>query len=629
MEPVRSLLPKRSRTLSQDCTGKVNADSNNESNGSLDSNNQERSAAERVFSIPEIVLIMSKQASPWTRLTLCLLSKTCSEIVPPLIWKRVSCNTIDTFKKIKPHIGQRVHCIEALNIDMLPAPFVSSLLQEISPFQVLPNLTSLSIRDTGISLDQLSTLLAKVPQLKDIALERCALPKNPLEVLAQCKNIESMTFGYGNVLLPGGFDLSTAFSPWTRLRRLSILWPDSRTAATNRQFDEILNRSQLDLESLEWSIPCWQTDIIAGIITRSPNLKRLALNNCDLSESRWIQVLPSLANLQSITFHNAVGGIQPFSNRYRVFQACPLIQHVDLKGFNILHQHFKVLAKTATALTSLTLGECQFPPDGLRQILDQCNGLERLQVHKLTGAGSLKKLFEKGSWACTKLQELRFHNIVWTTNHGEATTKEYLDTMWKSLSKLSRLRVLTLRHVHRSDSLGLAIHWFGAPSSLENLHLAGHGSWMEEDLEWIAEHLPRLEKLMILRKEMDTVLQSWLYMNRPGERNTNSNNEDTGRDDSNNGDQSVATHMEDNLQDDAPDICRHADCVKTLKIDSALEPWASDFVRTSKYQFHISEYHLTILQRSLTLSKCNLPPDGLRQILDQCAVLNVCKFRAE
>ena len=469
-----------------------------------------------MFSIPDIILIVFKQASPWTRLTLCLLSKSCSEIVQPLIWKTVLCNTISTFKKIKPHIGQRVHYIEALNIDLLPAPFVSSLLQEISPFQVLPNLISLSIRDTGISFDQLSELLEKAPQLKDIALERCGLTKNPLEVLSQCKNIESMAFGYGNVLLPGGFDLNTAFSPWTRLRRLSILWPASGTAATNRQFDEVFNRSQLDLESLEWNVPCWQIDIIAGIIARSPNLKRLALNNCDLSESKWVQVLPSLTNLQSITFHNALGGIQPFFNRYRVFQACPLIQHVDLKGFNILHQHFKVLAKTATALTSLTLGECQFPPDGLRHILDQCDGLERLQVHKLTGAGSLRKLFEKGPWACIKLQELEFHNIVWTTNHGEATTKEYLDTMWKSLSKLSRLRVLKLKHVHRSDSLGLGIHWFGAPSSLENLHLAGHGSWMEEDLEWIAEHLPRLEKLVVVHKEMDTVLQSWLYMNRPG-----------------------------------------------------------------------------------------------------------------
>ena len=467
------------------------------------------------MSIPELVLLVFQQASPWTWPTLCLLSRTCNEIVQPHVWKTVSCNTIDTFKKILPHIRKHADYVETLRINTLPESSVSDLVREISPFKALPNLTSLSIRHSKIPLYRLSSLLAKLPQLKEIVLQECSLSKNPLEVLAQCKNIESMAFNYGDILLPEGFDLSTAFSPWTRLRRLGIIWPDSSSDDASRQFQKVLTYSQLDLESLGWSGPSSRIYTILGVITRCPNLKRLALNNWDLPGHVWTQVRPSLANLRAITFHRAERRLANFGDRYRVFQACPLTQHVDLKGFRVLPEHFKVLAQTATTLTSLTLSECSFKSDGLRHVLDQCAVLDRLRVHELQGSGSIRRLFQNGPWACTKLQELTLSKISWSgTNDSDTTVKDYLETMWETLSKLSRLRVLTLCHCRRTDTIGLGIHWFGAPSSLEKLCLTGHVSWTEQDLAWITEHLPWLDELEYSNKEMKSPLQSWLKKNR-------------------------------------------------------------------------------------------------------------------
>ncbi|KAK3807906.1 MAG: hypothetical protein J3Q66DRAFT_86139 [Benniella sp.] len=160
-----------------------------------------QSAAERVLSIPELVLLVFQQASPWTWPTLCLLSRTCNEIVQPHVWKTVSCNSIGTFRKIFPHIRKHADYVETLRINTLPESSVSDLVREISPIKALPNLTSLSIRHSKIPVYHLSSFLAKLPQLKEIVLQECSLSKNPLEVLAQCKNIESMAFNYGDILL--------------------------------------------------------------------------------------------------------------------------------------------------------------------------------------------------------------------------------------------------------------------------------------------------------------------------------------------------------------------------------------------------------------------------------------------
>jgi hypothetical protein len=324
-----------------------------------------------------------------------------------------------------------------------------------------------------------------------------------------------MAFSHENVLLSPEFDPSNAFRPWTRLRQLSItIYPYTVTGLSAHQLEEAISKSQLDLASLELSTPYWKVDTIAGIIMRNPNLKRLALINCNLSEQDWTPVLPSLANLHSITFHSS----EPctFESPLRVTQACPLIQHLDLKGFHIFGKQFKSLAETATALTSLTLDFCQFTPSGLRLILEQCAGLESLQVRTLSGLGAVKGFFKEGPLACSKLQELIIHGIIWTQGeNSEEIAKKSLETMWTTLKKFTRLRVLTLRHVLRTDSNGLGIHWFGAPSSLEWLCLTGHVSWTEQDLAWIAEQLPRLDVLEYDSKEMDTTLLSWLQKNRP------------------------------------------------------------------------------------------------------------------
>ena len=470
-----------------------------------------------MLSIPELVLLVLELASSRTWPALCLLSRTCNEIVQPHIWKTIACHTPLAFRKIQPHIRNNAHHVETLKIDALTQPYVSNLLQELSHFQSFPNLTSLILCDSQVTLDQLSALLAKVSQLKEIDIQRCHLRKHPLEVLAPCKNIESMAFSHRNVLLSPEFDLNNAFSHWKRLKRLSITaYQDTGIGLSARQFEQvIINKSQLDLESLELCAPYWKTETIAGLIMRNSNLKRLVLRNCMFSEQGWTQVLPSLANLQSIALHNEYR--RSLDDRLKTFRACPLVQHIELNGFLIYSQQLKALAQDVTALSSLTLTKCSYTADELRHILDLCTGLERLQVHELKGYGTVVTLFKEGPWACGKLKELVFSDIVWTPYGMESglLLKEALETMWTGLRKLTQLRVLTLRHVHRTDAIGLGIHWFGAPSSLECLCLTGHGSWKKWDIAWIAEHLPRLDVLEYDSKEMYRAQWSWLREKRP------------------------------------------------------------------------------------------------------------------
>ncbi|KAF9365870.1 hypothetical protein BGX34_007819 [Mortierella sp. NVP85] len=370
--------------------------------------------------------------------------------------------------------------------------------------------------DSQVTLDQLSALLAKVSQLKEIDIQRCHLRKHPLEVLAPCRNIESMAFSHRNVLLSPEFDPNNAFSHWKRLKRLIITaYQDTGIGNSAQQFEQVINKSQLDLESLELCAPYWKTKTIAGLIMRNSNLKRLALKNCIFSEQGWTQVLPSLANLQSIALHNKYK--RSLDDRLKTFRACPMVQHIELNGFLIYSQQLKTLAQDVAALSSLTLTNCSYTPDDLRHILDLCKGLVRLQVHELKGYGAIVTLFKEDPWACGKLQELVFSDIIWTAYETKSgfLLKEALETMWTGLRKLTQLRALTLRHVHRTDAIGLGIHWFGAPSSLEKLCLTGHGSWKKWDIAWIAEHLPRLDILEYDSKEMYTAQWSWLQKHRP------------------------------------------------------------------------------------------------------------------
>jgi hypothetical protein len=166
-----------------------------------------------MLSIPELVLLVFKQVSPRIWLTLRLLSRTCDEIVRPHIWMTVSCNRIYIFRKIWPHIRRNAHYVETLKIKSLPEPCAPNLLQEISHLQALPNIHSLSIPHIKISLDHLSAILVKMPQLKKIDIRGCSLPKHALEVLSSCKNIESMAFSHGYVLLSPEYDLNVRSFP--------------------------------------------------------------------------------------------------------------------------------------------------------------------------------------------------------------------------------------------------------------------------------------------------------------------------------------------------------------------------------------------------------------------------------
>jgi hypothetical protein len=172
-----------------------------------------------------------------------------------------------------------------------------------------------------------------------------------------------MTFTYGYDCLPKGFDLSTAFSPWTRLQRLSIqIVLDTASDSSLQRLGEGIQRSQLELELLEIYIPLYGT--IEGIIVRNSNPKRLILSCCNISQQGRTQAPPSLASLQSVEFHDS--GMNTMESQLRVFQACPLIRHIDLQHLYIPSHQLKVIADTTTALTSLSLTCCTFADaDGL------------------------------------------------------------------------------------------------------------------------------------------------------------------------------------------------------------------------------------------------------------------------
>ncbi|KAK3807820.1 MAG: hypothetical protein J3Q66DRAFT_444885 [Benniella sp.] len=163
---------------------------------------------------------------------------------------------------------------------------------------------------------------------------------------------------------------------WERVSQVSDI---IGTPDTDRQFAEALGRSQLDLESLEWHVPCLETGMTARVIERYGNLRSLILNHYNLSEPEWMQALPSLTKHQFISFQNECEDVQPLGNRGRVFQACPQIRHPTCRS--------------------------EGSSDGLRYILDTCVGLERLHIQTLHGAGVIMKLFQDGPWACRQLQE--------------------------------------------------------------------------------------------------------------------------------------------------------------------------------------------------------------------------------
>ncbi|KAF9350688.1 hypothetical protein BGX34_001031 [Mortierella sp. NVP85] len=391
--------------------------------------------------------------------------------------------------KIRPHIHKLIHHVKTLNLDSLPQPSVSGLLQELSAFGQLANITSLSLRHSQITSDQLSVLLAKLPHLKEIDIQGCVLQKHPLEVLASCKNIESMAFSQENVLLSTVHGQENIFNLWARLKRLNVNVEDAAKHLSVMQIDETISRCQLNLESLHMSSTYYEL--------RAPTLP--------------------LACLRSVTFHT--GNARPFKKHFQLIRACPLIQHIDLAGFRIDDDQLKAIAEASKGLVSLILKRCIYPTSSLRHFLDLCAGLERLNTDGIEGPDGVWGLFKEPSWSCRdKLQELTLR-IVWgleDMRQPENSLRNIFTAMWNAMDRLSRLRVLALEHVNRTDPFGIGIQWgAGLPRRLEKLCLTGHRSWTREDIVWIAENLEQLDELEYDDKEMDKVYNHWIQKVRP------------------------------------------------------------------------------------------------------------------
>ncbi|KAF9365867.1 hypothetical protein BGX34_007816 [Mortierella sp. NVP85] len=445
-----------------------------------------------MFSIPELTLLVLELVSPRVWLTVCLLNWDCAEIVQPHIWKSIACYTPATFKKIQPLIRKHVHHMESLNFDTWPQSLVSDFLKELSPFRVLPNIISLSLFNSPITPDQLSELLKKLPQLKEIDIRGCVLNRHAMEVLAQCINLESMAFSHENAPLSPGYSFDAAFSPWIRLRRFSVsIQANVDLLLSFQHLQDAANKSQLDLESLELSTSFYRLDA---------------------------QQLPSWGSLQSTTVH--MGTLK----HMRVMQEHLCDHHMDVGSSQISSYDFSPLARATAALTSLTLDCCHFSSSRLREIVDECFGLEILRVDVLEGFEAVWGLFAGRPWACFKLQELVFNKINWSAGGGEKMYGFYenpLEAIWKSLSHLHRLRVLTLRHVHKTSDGGIGSDsprskdWFGVSRHLAKLCLTGHGGWQTKDLDWVADSLPLLEVFEYNEGDIYTTQLASLRKRRP------------------------------------------------------------------------------------------------------------------
>ncbi|KAF9365866.1 hypothetical protein BGX34_007815 [Mortierella sp. NVP85] len=307
-----------------------------------------------------------------------------------------------------------------------------------------------------------------------------------------------MAFSHENTLLPTEHGENNIFDLWTRLRRLSVdIIQGTNQGLSFLQIEDAISQCQLNLESLTLSS--------TRLELRAP-------------------ALPS-ASLRSVTFHTGIdiytGRTRSFAKHLKLIQASPLIQHIDLKGFRIRNDELKALGGTCKGLTSLVLMSCNYACNGLRYVLDLCASLERLHAHGIEGVYGVSAvwwLFGGASWACRdKLQELVL-NIVWTerdTRQSKEFSGRLLATMWDALNKLSRLRILKLKHVGRSDPFGIGIQWgIKLPRRLERLCLTGHRSWTREDVVWIAENLKQLDELEYVDKEMDKALRFWMQKSR-------------------------------------------------------------------------------------------------------------------
>ncbi|KAK3807787.1 MAG: hypothetical protein J3Q66DRAFT_406304 [Benniella sp.] len=227
---------------------------------------------------------------------------------------------------------------------------------------------------------------------------------------------------------------------WERVSQVSDI---IGTPDTDRQFAEALGRSQLDLESLEWHVPCLETGMTARVIERCDNLRFLILNICNLSEPEWMQALPSLTKHQSISFQNECEDVQPLRNRGRVFQACPQIRHPTCRS--------------------------EGSSDGLRYILDTCVGLERLHIQTLHGAGVIMKLFQDGPWACHQLQELVIRKIVCPERMRDSKTYGASIGSKQNLGKTPGVSRMTNPLYKFIRSYKVVPHTVGAPITIEGI----------------------------------------------------------------------------------------------------------------------------------------------------------------
>ncbi|KAF9987247.1 hypothetical protein BGZ65_004517 [Modicella reniformis] len=310
--------------------------------------------AEQVLSIPELTLLLLNLSPPWSWPTMCLISKSCAHVIQPRIWKVVVCNTPTTFARIQPYFRKQAHLVQILDLASMPQPWISDLLLELSYLQALPNIITLTLRNSKVTTVELSSLLEKLLQLREIDIRDCTLDKHPLEILSPCRKIESMAFTQDEIPLSSEHGPESIFNSWPQLRRLNISrWADHDTIIPTLQLEEVIRTSRLDLESLELTLLC--------------------LSDCRFSGPVLAHMAASLVFLQSITVRHCA--LVTTQDLLMVAQSCPSIRHVDLAGFTINDEMFGLFARAASTLVSLVLTDCIFSSAGLKQVPEHCVGL--------------------------------------------------------------------------------------------------------------------------------------------------------------------------------------------------------------------------------------------------------------
>ncbi|KAG0361828.1 hypothetical protein BGZ54_008914 [Gamsiella multidivaricata] len=377
------------------------------------------------------------------------------------------------------------------------------------------NLTSLNLRESGVTTEQLVWLLQHSPKLRSIDIVGCrSLEQHPLQTLHPYTHLEAIAFTYDDPFPASGRYPENVLGSWPALRHLNL---SGYVLSKDRAAFPVFlseNTSLLNLKSLELvQLPEWADRALTKLIGSGNQLSSLSLTGCNFTPQELIDLSPSLHSLSSLTIR--ICSQIKTEHCLSILQSLPRIRHLDLGGC-FTSDWFEEFVRIMPHIVSLTLTCDEISSAGLKQVFMNCRALRCQIIYTSLGPNSITTLFGGEPWNCLHLQELRLSGSDWSPA-GWKDRSGMMKIMWSRLATLKRLRVLVLQNDIGTHQLKneLGVTQLGNLPQLELLCLTGFGIWHYKDVWWIAESLPELDRFCYAPKEMSTPLWSWLRLNRP------------------------------------------------------------------------------------------------------------------